>query len=211
MRTQKFKKEMFGSDQRLYSLYLDVLKEKRNHEDPWLLWGPNESRYKSMPCYYIPFCFDGKSKETIFIAYRPSTEEFPSEADFLFADVLIEAGFVQPKWEQRKNVFIYFEGSYITDFLKYRGKVADKPLITQRDFVFLKKEIQMIDPDTIVAIGNSVQKLLWRYRKELGLEERWNKKGEIHKLHHYAYPFTWRKKMSINEYKEKARDFFKNL
>lgn len=169
----------------------------------WLFWGQNE--YPFVRCAktrtYIPIKYDGDTK-VMFIAPRPSTEEYPGRADLFFMDSLFHIGLAKPWWKVEEDVFVYYKGTFITDLIKCRGKARPElGTIPKQCIHFLKKEIETTDPELIIALGINSFRALQERRDDLGIGVR------VVRAYHYSYPFRFRKEKML----EKMREVRKNI
>jgi len=172
----------------------------------WLFWGPNE--YPFARCAktrtYIPIMYDGVTK-VMFIAPRPSTEEYPGRADLFFMDVLFQIGLVKPWWKVEEDAFVYYKGPFITDLIKCRGRArAGLGPVPRQCIHFLKKEIKTIDPELVIALGIDSFNTLREWRDDLGIGVR------VVRTYHYAYPFRFRKEKMLEKMR-KVRENIANL
>ena len=108
------------------------------------------------------------AQDIMFVGLNPSTGHFPSIYDKFFYKTLKENS---------------FENAHITDAIKLKmpnknvpAFVKNKDLLTEQ-FVYLDKEIKIIAPKMIIAMGNSCYNLL---------KEHYNSK--ILKIDHYHFP-----------------------
>jgi hypothetical protein len=174
-------------------------------EPQWLYWWENEFLSPAAPrpkgiSKYVPFRYSGNPRIMI-IALRPSTEDFPSNADMLLAEALIENRLASPVFEVDRHAFVYYEGIFLTDVIKCRGLAGDK--ITNvpdccKDY--LRRELELVHPERIVAMGEQARGILWDIRTDIGFGSSFRTLEDIPSVWHYAYAFRMRK---IREYKDR--------
>jgi len=153
---------------RCYEKFGDMEERDRIRIRDWCLQGP----WLFPPDEFGVNGFFGTG-DVIFICPRPSTGSFDDPASKLFYQLL------------RKHDF---SNAHITDMVKCRskaGKVSEKE---RKNCVnFLMKEVEILRPRTIVAVGNDVYNEL---------------KGRFHdiiKVLHYSAAFRWNKAEILEE------------
>lgn len=151
-----------------YTEFEDMEEQDRIKIRDWYLQGPwffppNGSGVKG---------FFGTGDVT-FICPRPSTGGFDDPASKLFYRLLREHGFTN---------------AHITDMVKCRskaGKMSGKEI--RNCLKFLVKEVEILQPRTIVAVGNDVyNELKGRFR-------------DVIKVLHYSAAFRWNKAEILEE------------
>lgn len=164
----------------------------------WLFWGRNKYPSKK-EIYYTLYNYDGRSN-IVFIALRPSTG-FIDNRNILFARALMKLNLMREVYEYRDDTFIFYEGCFITDIIKCRGKVGKVKRVPRRCLSFLRKELEIVEKTSgkkpkVIAIGEDAYRLLKRYSDELGID-----KDDIGKIMHYSQ----RRKLRLNEYIKKLK------
>jgi len=185
----------------------------------WLYWWENEFLSQGAPRpasidKYVPFRYNGNSK-IMFVALRPSTEDFPSNADMLLAEVLIECRLAQLVFGVdkealvHKEALVYYEGVFVTDIIKCRGLAKEKvERIPESCKSYLRRELEIIRPHRIIAMGRQTRDILWGIRNEIGLGNCFRTVEDIPWRWHYAYAFRRRK---IKEYREQFSEIVAKL
>lgn len=174
----------------------------------WFFWWENEFLSVGAPrpsgvLKYIPFRYDGDSKIMI-IALRPSTEDFPSNADMLLAEVLIENKLARPLFEVDKGVLVYYEGAFLTDIINCRGLAKTKiENIPNSCREYLRRQLEFIHPDKIIFMGQKTKDIVGNIWKDICTDNRFSDFSRIPSVWHYAYAFRMRK---IKEYKDQFRN-----
>ncbi|MBO3798313.1 MAG: uracil-DNA glycosylase family protein [Thermoproteota archaeon] len=174
----------------------------------WLYWAPNEILSRKVPApskatKALPFKYNGKSK-IMFISMRPSMGEFLWSYTYPLPEALIENRLSKKIFRVEGDTWVCYSGPLITDLVKCRGEAGKKmKRIPENCIRFLKREIEIVNPEAIVAMGNDAKHLLSRYSNELGIEGLFKKENTIW---HYAYA----KRMNrIDEYKKQFREVMK--
>lgn len=128
------------------------------------------------------FFGNGGDRKVTFIAPRPSTGKFPSWRTKIFYGLLNEFD---------------LNDSHLTDFVKCRGPAGGKNQEMEETCYeeIFKEEIEIIEPDLVVAIGREAEKLCERYLGSRNLK----------KITHYA---SWGSKESI---RKKIQDDMKEI
>ena len=174
----------------------------------WFLWWENEFLSKAAPrpsgvSKYIPFRYDGNSK-TMIIALRPSTEDFPSNADVLLAEALIENKLARLVFKDDNGVFVYYEGAFLTDVINCRGlaktKIRDIPISCRN---YLSLQLELIRPDNIVFMGKQTKAIIKDVWGKICTDSRFSDVNKIPSVSHYSYAFKYRK---IEKFKEEFRN-----
>lgn len=96
---------------------------------------------------------------------------------------------------QKQLIDFNFGGSYVTDIVKLQRPAKKRPNEEEiRFFIpFLRKEIEIINPRIIVALGNEAYDILKNYGKELDI-------NKLKKVYHPAYRFK-KKEAWDNQFK----------
>lgn len=125
---------------------------------------------------------DGKVKgffgtgDVVFVCQRPSTRggRIPNKWDLKFYGLLKEYG---------------FGSAHITDLIKCRGLAGKTSARRIRNcFPYLKKEIEILKPRLILAVGGMVYRVSSERISELSP---WSK--NLEKITHYSYAFRYNK------------------
>lgn len=143
------------------------------------------------------------------IALRPSTGDFPSNADMLLAEALIESGLARSVFELDRQALVYYEGVFLTDIIKCRGPAKEEvKSLPESCKAYLRRELQIVCPDRIIAMGGQTRDIIWDIRNELGLHNKFPTVEHIPTVWHYTYAFRMRK---IKGYKDRFLDILAKL
>jgi len=152
---------------------------------------PTELRLKFRRWYNIdPWFFPPKNDlvkgflgagDVVFICMRPSTGTFPSPADEQFYKLLKNNG---------------FQDAHITDLVKCRSRVKIEKRKEEKEvencFGYLLKELEIIEPSLIVAVGDKAYNYL-----NGKLPQRY--KDRLDKIIHYSYAKRWGKEQVLEK------------
>ena len=172
----------------------------------WGWWFKNK-----FPCYtnvhYVFFRYDGKS-EYMFIALRPSTGWVFDTADFFLANALKECELVREVFKVEGDTFVFYEGCFVTDLIKCRGKAKDvRKEVPEPCLGFLREELEIVrkysgKEPKVIAVGNDARDLLWRHRYELNIRSwrRFRRKEDAPRIHLHNWA-EWRGKKDVKRRK----------
>ena len=174
---------------------------EHNLNSHWSWWFKNKWPIER-ELYYTLFKWD-ESSDIVFTALRPSTSWIPDTADIFLANALRANGLVRERFKLEDDTFIFYEGVLITDLIKCRGKAKEAvKSIPKNCLEFLKSELAIVRKCSereprIIAIGREAQRLLYKYRRELGIEA-YKRLDEIPwiYLHNYA---EWQGKANVKK------------
>jgi len=130
----------------------------------WLFWDQNTWSKEEKRMFKEQgksFEWDGKSR-VAFIAENPSDGKRPGNL-LNFKRFLDEND---------------FSGAFVTDLRKRRGEKPKNKFWDTRDAEILKKEIDVVKPYFIVAIGNNAEKILRNSKNNLDIP--------VEKIRHYS-------------------------
>jgi len=135
-------------------------------ENVWLFWDTNTWKHEEKKRFkdegLLPFEWDGKSR-IAFIAENPSEGKMTGNL-LNFKRYLDKNG---------------LSGSFVTDLIKRKGEQPKDNLFwSTRDAEILKKEIDLVKPHFIVAVGRSAEKILRHEDYDLGVP--------VEKIRHYS-------------------------
>lgn len=122
------------------------------------------------------------TQDIMFVGLNPSCGYFPSRYDEYFYGVLKENG---------------LQNAHLTDVIKVRIKTKEvEQYLEDKDFLeknleFFKREIEIIDPKIIVAMGENSNDILTEYLREYFPKY----DGKIHEIRHYSFRFVKKKEL----------------
>ena len=105
-----------------------------------------------------------------FVGQKPSTQEFPDRAVEFFYELLSEYG---------------FENAHVTDITKEIGTVTDgiPAEEIERNRPYFRKELELLEPELLVAIGDDVKQALKWMKETDG--------SDIAHVRHYSWAVRW--------------------
>ena len=151
---------MFNKDKQLEELNKKIAEfaQGKNWGEIWL-----EGIF--LPTYYFPHQYN-----VIFVAIQPSTNLLDNPYLRFLGNFNISP--TEKKFQDRMMKF-GFGGSYVTDIVKLQRLANERPTKKEIEMFlpFLEKELEIINPKIVVALGEETYQILNKNRVKLGIEK----------------------------------------